>query len=357
MPLHSASALSVKIDKVRKSFGDFTVVNGIELEIQKGEFFSLLGPSGCGKTTLLRLIAGLERADSGAIQIEGKDMTSAPPQTRPVNTVFQNYALFPHLNVFENVAFGLRVKGVPKPEIHERVGRAMELVRISELGKRYPSQLSGGQKQRVALARAFINKPAVLLLDEPLAAIDAKLRKELQVELKSLQRSLGMTFIYVTHDQEEALAMSDRVAVMHGGVIEQMGAPNEIYNRPATAFAASFLGKCNMFTGTVVESGRVKNSLGIFECETGELGIGAEVLMGIRPERVRPSPADRLNAIEAKLEEKIYFGAATEYQWRSGDIKILSSAMGDEAGLRDESDIGGLSWLQFPKESLFLLKK
>src|SRR5207249_11194002 len=240
----------VKLVDLVKRFADVTAVAGINLEMQPGEFFSLLGPSGCGKTTTLRLIAGFERPDEGQILLDDADMAQVPPHKRNVNTVFQNYALFPHLNVFDNVAFGLRYKDVAKQEIKQKVGDSLALVRLEGMQKRRPSQLSGGQQQRVALARALILNPTVLLLDEPLGALDAKLRKALQIELKALQEEVGVTFIYVTHDQEEALTMSDRIAVMSNGKIEQVGSSSEVYEEPATAWVADFLGVSNLMEGS-----------------------------------------------------------------------------------------------------------
>ena len=234
------------MDGVSKSYGHVVAVAGVDLTVQAGEFFTLLGPSGSGKTTLLRLIAGFERPDSGRIELAGHDVTSVPPHLRPTNTVFQDYALFPHMNVAENIGYGLRVKGVPKAEREERVERAVSMVRLTGLERRKPNQLSGGQRQRVALARAVVNEPEVLLLDEPLGALDLKLRQEMQLELKRIQKKVGITFVYVTHDQEEALTMSDRMAVMMNGKIEQLGPPVEVYERPATEFVAGFIGISNV---------------------------------------------------------------------------------------------------------------
>src|SRR6187431_808337 len=257
----------VQLVDLVKRFGEFTAVAGINLEMPSGEFFSLLGPSGCGKTTTLRMIAGFERPTEGQILLDGIDMAQTPPHKRNVNTVFQNYALFPHLTVEENVAFGLKYKDVSKQEMRERVGRSLELVALTGFGTRRPSQLSGGQQQRVALARALILNPAVLLLDEPLGALDAKLRKRLQIELKGLQEEVGITFIYVTHDQEEALTMSDRIAVMSQGRVEQVGQPKEIYEEPATAYVADFLGVSNLMDAKAggATDGGCRVSLGEFE--------------------------------------------------------------------------------------------
>ena len=236
----------LQLQQIRKSFADTEVLKGIDLEAGQGEFITLLGASGCGKTTTLRIIAGLELPDSGKVILEGRDITDWEPNKRDVNTVFQNYALFPHMNVADNVGYGLKIRKVPKAQITERVERALRLVQLEEYGKRMPDQLSGGQKQRIAIARAVINEPKVLLLDEPLGALDLKLRRQMQLELKRLQKQLGITFIYITHDQEEAINMSDRIGVMHEGVLEQMGTPNEVYYRPRTSYVADFVGNANI---------------------------------------------------------------------------------------------------------------
>lgn len=236
----------LQLQQIRKTFADTEVLKGIDLEAGQGEFITLLGASGCGKTTTLRIIAGLELPDSGRVILEGRDITDWEPNRRDVNTVFQNYALFPHMNVADNVGYGLKIRKVPKAQIAERVERALRLVQLEEYGKRMPDQLSGGQKQRIAIARAVINEPKVLLLDEPLGALDLKLRRQMQLELKRLQKQLGITFIYITHDQEEAINMSDRIGVMHEGVLEQMGTPNEVYYRPRTSYVADFVGNANI---------------------------------------------------------------------------------------------------------------
>ena len=236
----------LQLQQIRKSFANTEVLKGIDLEAGQGEFITLLGASGCGKTTTLRIIAGLELPDRGQVILEGRDITDWEPNKRDVNTVFQNYALFPHMNVADNVGYGLKIRKVPKAQITERVERALRLVQLEEYKKRMPGQLSGGQKQRIAIARAVINEPKVLLLDEPLGALDLKLRKQMQLELKRLQKQMGITFIYITHDQEEAINMSDRIGVMHEGVLEQMGTPNEVYYRPRTSYVADFVGNANI---------------------------------------------------------------------------------------------------------------
>ena len=241
-----ATRPAVRLIALRKSYGHVVASDGVDLEIAEGEFFTMLGPSGSGKTTLLRVIAGFERPDSGTVELGGADVTRRPPYARDVNTVFQDYALFPHLTVIENVEYGLKIRKIPKPERRRRAERTLDMVRLSELGGRKPLQLSGGQRQRVALARAIVNEPEVLLLDEPLGALDLKLRQEMQTELKRIQREVGITFIYVTHDQEEALTMSDRLAVLNRGQIEQIGTPVEVYERPATEFVAGFIGISNL---------------------------------------------------------------------------------------------------------------
>ena len=236
----------LQLRQIRKSFDNTEVLKGIDLEVAQGEFITLLGASGCGKTTTLRIIAGLELPDAGQVILEGQDITNCEPNKRDVNTVFQNYALFPHMNVSDNVGYGLKIRKVPKAEIERKVEQALRLVQLEEYGKRMPDQLSGGQKQRIAIARAVINEPKVLLVDEPLGALDLKLRRQMQLELKRLQKQLGITFIYITHDQEEAINMSDRIGVMHEGILEQLGTPNEVYYQPQTSYVADFVGNANI---------------------------------------------------------------------------------------------------------------
>ena len=299
----------VELVDLAKYFGENPAVDHINLRIEDGEFFSLLGPSGCGKTTTLRLIAGFERPDSGAILIDGVDQAGTPPHKRPVNTVFQSYALFPHMDVASNVAFGLRYRDVPKSEQQARVADALEKVRLTGMESRKPTQLSGGQQQRVALARSLVLNPSVLLLDEPLGALDAKLRKALQVELKRLQEDLEITFIYVTHDQEEALTMSDRIAVMTEGTIEQMGTPSEIYEAPRSSYIADFLGVSNLMYAETVGPGRIRLGGRELGCVDRD-GANGEVTVSIRPERVGIHAPDfgGENILVGEIERVVFAG-------------------------------------------------
>jgi spermidine/putrescine transport system ATP-binding protein len=287
------SAPVIEIDHVVKRFGEFVAVDDVDFSIGQGEFFSMLGPSGCGKTTTLRMIAGFEQPTSGAIRLDGVDVSKVPPNKRDVNTVFQQYALFPHMNVFDNVAFGPQSKKVDKATIKKRVTEMLEIVRLTQFASRRPAQLSGGQQQRVALARALVNLPKALLLDEPLGALDLKLRHAMQFELKRIQREVGITFVYVTHDQEEALTMSDRIAVMSDGRVEQIGTPAEIYDNPASVFVAGFIGQANLWPATVTEhaTGTTRvTALGgaslYGSCGDATLAVGSEVTLMVRPERI-----------------------------------------------------------------------
>jgi spermidine/putrescine transport system ATP-binding protein len=310
----------IRIVELFKAYGSVVGVDGITLEIAAGEFFSLLGPSGCGKTTTLRCTAGFEHPQAGRIFLDGSDVTSVAPHRRNVNTVFQSYALFPFLNVADNVAFGLKYARVTKAERRKRVADALELVRLEDYGRRRPAQLSGGQQQRVALARALVLNPAVLLLDEPLGALDAKLRRVLQVELKALQERVGITFVYVTHDQEEALTMSDRLAVMSDGRIEQIGAPRTVYDEPDNAFVADFLGVSNLMPARVRARGSGSSPcrllIGEFEvsAECGELSATGEVKLAVRPERVRLHPFDSsgVNRLPGMIERVVFTGSANQ---------------------------------------------
>jgi len=318
MDAHGEST-SVELRSVTKRFEGFVAVDDLSLELGQGEFFTLLGPSGCGKTTTLRMIAGFERPSEGEIRIEGEDVAQLPPHKRPTNTVFQSYALFPHLSVEANVAFGLKRKKVAKDEIAERVKAELERVGLASEAKRRPAQLSGGMQQRVALARALVNLPKVLLLDEPLGALDLKLRKELQVELKRIQRDVGITFVYVTHDQEEALTMSDRIAVMNRGRVEQVAQPEEVYDRPATTFVAGFIGVSNLMPATVTGSQEVKLDEGTtIAASTDGFSSGDRCHAVVRPEKLRVemdqnggSSAD-LPRVEGTVTSSLYLGTATQ---------------------------------------------
>lgn len=326
--------MSVEVERVIKRFGDFTAVDDVSVQIRRGEFFSLLGPSGCGKTTLLRMIGGFELPTEGTIRIAGKDMSQEPPYRRPVNMVFQSYALFPHLTVAENVAFGLRYKknagsAPAREDIDKRVSAALDMVRLSGFGDRQPQQLSGGQKQRVALARALVLEPEVLLLDEPLAALDQKLRQEMQLELKNLQRSLGITFIFVTHDQEEALIMSDRIAVMNRGRLEQLDSSHAVFEYPRTEFVAQFMGAPNFFRGVVSSLAQGLLTIGagadseIRVKHNGDHGLqpNDEVRFVVRPEkldlRTKSGTADGEVSIEVTIEDRVYQGVNTVWVVRS----------------------------------------
>ena len=329
----------IQLSKLTKQFDELTAVDGIDLHIPGGEFFSLLGPSGCGKTTTLRMIAGFEQPTSGEILLDGTDVAYTPAHQRNVNTVFQNYALFPHLNVYDNIAFGLKEAKRPKPEIQERVGKALELVQLPGYERRKSSQLSGGQQQRVALARALVLNPAVLLLDEPLGALDAKLRKALQIELKSLQQEVGITFLYVTHDQEEALTMSDRLAVMNHGHIEQVGAPQDVYEDPETLFVADFLGVSNLMHATIVSAGTsaCRVALEGYELETRgtDRDVTGEAKIVIRPERIEleehGSPSGP-NRIPAMVERVVYVGSAIQVIVRAATGEALQALFQNTGG-------------------------
>ena len=320
---------SVEIVNVTKRFGSTVAVDDVSVDVLPGEFLSLLGPSGCGKTTTLRIIAGFEQPDEGFIRISGQFVQGTPAHRRDVNTVFQHYALFPHMTAAENVAYGLRQKRTSKAEINRRVGEALEMVKMTKLAKRKPRQMSGGQQQRVALARALVNKPSVLLLDEPLGALDRKLRQEMQIELKLLQSQLGITFVFVTHDQEEALSMSDRIAVMNGGVVEQMDDPEEIYERPRTTFVAGFIGVSNLMPGEVVSTGPGTAELRLDAGPTVRAGAasaapGQRAHAVVRPEKLQLHPVngagpDGRPSVEGQVESSLYLGTATQVIVRLAD--------------------------------------
>ncbi|MQA81003.1 MAG: polyamine ABC transporter ATP-binding protein [Streptosporangiales bacterium] len=340
--------------------GAVAAVRGVDLEIGEGEFFSLLGPSGCGKTTTLRMIAGFEEPSTGHIYLYGKDVTDVPPNRRDVNMVFQSYALFPHMSVFDNIAFGLRRRSVPKAEIAERVGAMLEIVDLAGREKRRPRELSGGQQQRVALARALVNRPRALLLDEPLGALDLKLRQAMQVELKRIQREIEVTFVYVTHDQSEALTMSDRIAVMSDGAVEQLGSPTDVYEHPASRFVAGFIGTSNLLTGTVerVDGDHAVVTYGADERITVPLhggrtaAVGESLELTVRPEKIDisatpPESADALCMIRGTVAELVYLGTSTNYTvaTRTGDeVVVFCQNASSAATAADRGDEVWLSW-------------
>ncbi len=348
---------SVELLDVTKRFGSLVAVDDLNLNLGRGEFFTLLGPSGCGKTTTLRMIAGFERPSEGGIRIEGVDVAEEPPHRRPTNTVFQSYALFPHLSVEDNVAFGLRRKRIGKAEIAERVAAELKRVGLGGEAKRRPAQLSGGMQQRVALARALVNLPKVLLLDEPLGALDLKLRKGLQVELKRIQREVGITFVYVTHDQEEALTMSDRIAVMNRGRVEQVGTPEEVYEQPATTFVAGFIGVSNLLPATVASPGEVKLDHGpAVRADAGGMSVGERCHAVVRPEKLRvatiggeDASPNGLPRVEGLVESSLYLGTSTQIAVDLGeDVRMTVLVPNADEAERQRLPGGGarvaLSW-------------
>jgi spermidine/putrescine transport system ATP-binding protein len=321
----------VRIVGLVKRFDSLVAVDGISLEIPRGSFFALLGPSGCGKTTTLRMIGGFEEPTEGEIYLGEQEVVGLPPYKRDVNTVFQSYALFPHMSIYDNVAFGLERRRVPKQEIKGRVAEMLELVGLAERARVKPRQLSGGQQQRVALARALINNPRVLLLDEPLGALDLKLRKQMQLELKRIQHEIGITFVHVTHDQDEAMTMADQIAVMNRGRIEQLGAPTELYERPATAFVAGFLGKSNLLPGQIVNGGVVRLTDGT-DVRVDLAGRSGEVAVGVRPEKVRLGEGG-VNRLEGRVHETAYVGVATEI--------VVKTTAGEVTVFHQNAEAGG----------------
>ncbi|HNU05706.1 MAG TPA: ABC transporter ATP-binding protein [Anaerolineae bacterium] len=365
---------AVELREVYKTFPagrsehEVAAVNGVNLSLPSGEFFTLLGPSGCGKTTTLRMIAGFETPTSGEVFIQGQAMGHVPPYRRPVNTVFQNYALFPHLTIEKNVAFGLTVQKVPKAEQHRRVQEALELVRLPTVGQRKPSQLSGGQQQRVALARALINRPAVLLLDEPLGALDYKLRQAMQLELKALQHEVGITFVYVTHDQEEALTMSDRIAVMSAGKVLQVGTPIEIYERPNCRFVANFIGETNFLDGRVTRVNgnrctvQVADGLEVSGSNYQPVAIGDPVTVSIRPEKIRiheSRPEAQPNLFAVAVDRVAYIGSDTQL--------FMTMPYGAKVRVYDQNELstvdenyfyaaGDQAWISWRPENALVLK-
>jgi spermidine/putrescine ABC transporter ATP-binding subunit len=354
----SAPGVAVRLVGVRKRFGDVVAVDGVDLEVREGEFFSMLGPSGSGKTTCLRLIAGFEVPTDGHVELAGRDVTELAPYERDVNTVFQDYALFPHMTVQENVEYGLRVKKVPRDERRDRAADALAMVQLASLGDRKPAQLSGGQRQRVALARALVNRPRVLLLDEPLGALDLKLRQAMQIELKEIQQRVGLTFVYVTHDQEEALTMSDRIAVMNHGRIEQCAPPEAVYERPATTFVAGFIGVSNLMPGVVSQAtdGRasVKLDAGVqVEAERNGLSEGERCHAVVRPEKLRISRPEEAGGngaqVDGVVEASVFLGTATQIEVRlADDVKMTVLVPNADEAERGRLPGGGvpvrLSW-------------
>jgi spermidine/putrescine transport system ATP-binding protein len=360
----------LEFQNVSKRFGTIQAVEGVSLQLRKGEIFSLLGPSGCGKTTMLRIAAGFEQPDAGRVRLDGRDITDLPPNKRRINTIFQSYALFPHLTVRENIAYGLRVAKRPKPEIEAEVEKMLQLVRMTDQASKKPDLLSGGQKQRVAIARALINKPAVLLLDEPLAALDLKLRQRMLIELDLIHDEVGLTFLYVTHDQGEAMSLSDRIAVMEAGRIEQVGTPAEIYEAPRTSFVAAFIGDTNFLEGEVVrlsdpEYCRLRiEGLPEIDCFNDKsIQPGNPVMLSIRPEKIhisrdRPEAAAHHNILPTKVEDVIYLGSLTKYWVRAGDLRIQvlrqhSRFFLDEKPIRWKDDV----WIWWHGDDGFMLER
>jgi spermidine/putrescine transport system ATP-binding protein len=352
MPLDRSAAIA--LEGVRKGFGNVAAVQDVSISIAEGEFFSLLGPSGCGKTTSLRMIAGFVGPDSGRILLHGDDVTDVPPNRRPVNMVFQQYALFPHMSVYDNVAFGLKVKRVPRGDHAGRIKEILRVVELEGMEKRRPRQLSGGQQQRVALARALVNRPAALLLDEPLGALDVKLRKQMQLQLKAIQNDVGTTFVYVTHDQEEALAMSDRIAVMNGGRVEQIGAPREIYERPATAFVADFIGSLNAFDLRIDELVGENAVMRLNERERIVAAVGSghrpgETLrVAVRPERVQFGTGESQlfggSRLEGTVAEVVFLGMYTQFHVETAAGRLVAHRLADDGEALEPGARVTLSW-------------
>jgi spermidine/putrescine transport system ATP-binding protein len=360
----------LEFENISKSFGNVRAVVNTSLSIKKGEFFSLLGPSGCGKTTLLRMVAGFEKPDTGRIYLNGEDITDLPPNRRKVNTIFQNYALFPHLTVWDNIAFGLKIEKRPKREIEAEVGSMLKLIQMEDQAWKYPDQISGGQKQRVAIARALIKKPEVLLLDEPLAALDLKLRQRMLIELDLIHDEVGITFVYVTHDQGEAMSLSDRIAVMDKGIIEQTGAPMEIYEAPSSSFVAAFIGDTNFFEGKVkdvISSDYLRIDIGDFPdvvCFNDKhRKKGDLVYLSVRPEKIRisrdkPSDDPLHNTVKVHVEDVIYQGAMTRFWVSTGEYRLAiiqqhSRFLLDEKPIRWNEDV----WISWHADDGFMLER
>jgi spermidine/putrescine transport system ATP-binding protein len=365
-PPPAAQGPAISLVDVVKDFGgarDGAAVRGVNLTIAEGEFFSLLGPSGCGKTTTLRMIAGFEEPTGGQILLHGRDMVGVPANKRDINMVFQSYALFPHLSVADNVAFGLRRRRVPKGEIHDRVDRILRTVELADKADRRPRQLSGGQQQRVALARALVNRPRALLLDEPLGALDLKLRQSMQLELKRIQREVGITFIYVTHDQAEALTMSDRIAVMNGGLVEQVGPPQEVYERPATAFVAGFIGTSNLIGGRLTSA---SGDTGVLDLGDGQRvtvplrtprTAGSAVELTVRPEKITltTGPADAASRVRGTVREVVYLGTSTSYTVDTGAGAEMTVFQPNDGTASVNPARGETVWLSWATAHSYLL--
>jgi spermidine/putrescine transport system ATP-binding protein len=361
---------SLVFDNVCKSYGDVAAAKNVSFEIESGQFFSILGPSGCGKTTLLRLVAGFEKPDSGRILIDGQDITGLPPNQRPVNTVFQQYALFPHLSVWENIAFGLKVAGRKDREIQDEVSKMLKLIQLEHCAQKKPDQISGGQKQRVAIARALINKPRVLLLDEPLAALDLKLRQKMLLDLDLIHDEVGITFIFITHDQTEAMAVSDRIAVLHHGVVEQIGTPIQLYESPKSSFVAAFIGDTNFFDGHVVNKVdkdyselAVEDFPNILCFNDKQISVGGRVHLSIRPEKIRisrekPTLKPNHNLFSGVIEDVVYKGDHTKFWVRIGGERIgvfqqHSRFLLDEKPLSWNDEV----WIYWHADDGFMLEK
>jgi spermidine/putrescine transport system ATP-binding protein len=365
-----ADTPSVRLERVTKRFGDFTAVREMDLDIPRGEFFTMLGPSGCGKTTTLRMVAGFEDPSEGRVLLSGEDVTDLPAFRRPTNTVFQSYALFPHRSVEKNVAFGLERQKVDRDEIRRRVGEELERVGLAAEAQRKPAQLSGGQQQRVALARALVNRPEVLLLDEPLGALDLKLRKQLQVELKRIQRDVGITFVYVTHDQEEALTMSDRIAVMNRGVVEQVADPETVYERPGTTFVAGFIGVSNLMPGEVVSSNgagtqmRLDAGPTVKALDSGGVSAGERAHAVVRPEKLElhqagGSAGGERPSVEGQVESSLYLGTATQMVVKLGDGTRMTVLVpnADAEARRDLPAAGDPARLSWSDENIHIVRE
>jgi spermidine/putrescine transport system ATP-binding protein len=352
--------VDVRLERITKRFDGVAAVDDLSLAVEQGRFFALLGPSGCGKTTTLRMIGGFEQPTEGTIYLGDRAVSGLPPYKRDVNTVFQSYALFPHLSIFENVAFGLRRQGTSRTQLKPRVEEMLDLVGLAGLGKRRPRQLSGGQQQRVALARALVCKPRVLLLDEPLGALDLKLRKQMQLFLKRLQHDVGITFVHVTHDQEEAMTMADSIAVMNRGRIEQLGAPEELYERPQTVFVAGFLGVSNLLYGTVAGEDSVRlDGGGEVRVPAAALrGRSGRVAVGVRPEKIRLGPDGAnhgANRLEGRITERAYVGVATQYVLETSQGSIQVYAQNIDTGVQGTSPGEGVT-VSFGPDAVFVLE-